>query len=160
MPYAVASPSSYRKRCYYSHGDANRYDFTTVRQKKTEWKEWKKKTGPFIYIYMKNIKKRRRRSRRQQTHYPKSRDPQRWQRARVSAGQQKAHATWRFLPLTIYACVRSVIPFFPHRVHVIIIYIPVRAGVYYSDWREILFYYCNSRQSKMFILYFYRISNI
>jgi len=53
MRYAVASPSSYRKRCYYSHGDANRYDYNgEAKKKKTEWKEWKK-DGPFnIYIYV------------------------------------------------------------------------------------------------------------
>lgn len=160
MSYAVASSRRHTGNDVITVTATQIDTITTVRRKKAEWKEWKKDGLFYIYIYIwKYIKKRRRRPRRQQTHYPKSRDPQRWQRARVSAGQQKAHATWRFLPLTIYACVRSVIPFFPHRVHVIIIYIPIRAGVY-SDWREILFYYCSSRQSKMFILYFYRISNI
>lgn len=48
MLYAVAS-SSYRKRCYYSHGDANRYDYNGgIKKKKknpNQMKGMKKKTG-------------------------------------------------------------------------------------------------------------------
>lgn len=62
MLYAVAS-SSYRKRCYYSHGDANRYDYNGGIKKKKKPKpneRNEKKDRPFMRLDKKEKKKEKR----------------------------------------------------------------------------------------------------